>query len=275
MNLNAVKDFKVLVVGDAIRDKYVFVNPLGRSIKDPIISVAFEREEVYRGGVWAAAAHLTDFCAQVDVIDGNRVMTNTRFIEGVYNRKLFTIHQSSEESGENITLEIKHYDLVIVIDFGHGTMSDSLIDKISKEARFLVVNAQTNSQNFGFNVITKYKRADYIVLDELEARLAVHDNHSPLEDIILALGYKKIVITRGANGAIGFDGEFHREPAIAKIIIDTMGAGDAFLCVSAPYAAARFSIRDLIRIGNAAGAVKLGILGHRKSVTKREVEALL
>lgn len=271
MKLEAVSQLKVLVIGDAIYDRYVFVTALGKSIKETCISTKYEKEQVYRGGVWAGASHLEDLCASVDIFHGGRITTNTRYVEGVYNRKLFTLHEHSQKD-EGTTANIRDYDCVIVCDFGHGTMSPALIAQVTKEARFLAVNTQTNSQNYGFNLITKYPRADYVVLDELEARLAAHDNQSPLEDVILKLGHRKIIVTQGANGAIGFDGEFYREKAAADKVTDTLGAGDAFLCVSAPFACAMFGIRDLVRIGNVAGAIKVGILGHQGHVTKAELE---
>lgn len=274
MNLNAVKDYRVLIIGDAIYDRYVFVTPLGKSIKESVISVRYDREETYKGGIWAGASHISDLCQRVDVWHGTTITTNTRYLEGVYNRKLFTLHGSSRDGNEDYP-DVRSYDLVIVCDFGHGAMSAEFIARVTREARFLAVNTQTNSQNYGFNLITKYPRADYVVLDELEARLAAHDNVSPLEDVILKLGHRKIVVTRGANGAIGFDGEFYRAGPVAEKIVDTMGAGDAFLCVSAPFAAARFSIADLCRIGNVAGAIKVGILGHQGHVTKAELEKYL
>ena len=270
MNLDAVKNYRVLLIGDAIRDRYVFGKSLGKSIKESVLSVEFEREESYRGGVWAAASHIESLCATVDVMHGSRIMTNTRFVEGVYNRKLLTLHDAKEESAVT-DYDIPSYDLVIVTDFGHGTMTKELIDRVSKESRFLAVNAQTNSTNFGFNLITKYVRADYVVVDELEARLAAHDKHSPIEDVILALGYRKIVVTLGANGAIGFDGDFYRAKALTDQVVDTIGAGDAFLAMSAPFAKAMFSIKDLVTIGNAAGAAKVGIVGHRRSITKDDI----
>ena len=277
MNLEAVKDYKVLVIGDAIYDKYVFVSALGKSIKESVLSVSFSRAEEYKGGVWAAAEHLKTLC-NVSVWHGDKTTTNTRYIEEVYNRKLFTLHESRQESSSPYSGElpfIKDYDIVIVVDFGHGTMTKEMIDRVTNEARFLAVNTQTNSQNFGFNLITKYPRADYVVVDELEARPAAHDKDSLIEDVILKLGYKRIAVTLGAHGAIGFDGEFHREKAFNDRVVDTMGAGDAFLCVSAPFVKARFSIKDIVHIGNAAGAIKMGKLGHRGSVTKAELEAHL
>jgi bifunctional ADP-heptose synthase (sugar kinase/adenylyltransferase) len=270
VNFAAVKDFRILMVGDAIIDRYVFVRPLGKSIKESVLSVGYEREEEYRGGVWAAAAHLAEICSRVDVLHGPRVVVNTRFIEGVNNRKLFTLHE--ERAGEAAQeFDIGSYDAVIVADFGHGTMSPALIDRVSREARFLAVNAQTNSTNFGFNLVTKYQRADFVVIDELEARLAAHDRDSSIEDVILKLGYRKIIVTLGSRGAIGFDGGFHREKAMTDQVVDTMGAGDAFLAVAAPFAAARCSIRDLVQIGNAAGAAKVGVLGHQRAIRKEDL----
>lgn len=272
MNFDAVKDYRVLVVGDAIRDRYVFVRPLGKSMKESVISVGYDREESYKGGVWAAAGHLASLCAHVDVMHGPRVMVNTRFVEEHGNRKLLTLHELREEPA-SASFDIGAYDVVVVADFGHGTMTTELIERVSREARFLAVNAQTNSSNFGFNLITRYPRADYLVLDELEARLAVQDRSSDIEEVIYKLGYRKIVVTLGSRGAVGFDGEFYREPAKSGYALDTMGAGDAFLVVSAVFARAMFTIRDLVSIGNAAGAAKVGVVGHRRAIGKDDLEA--
>jgi sugar/nucleoside kinase (ribokinase family) len=148
------------------------------------------------------------------------------------------------------------------------------------EAKYLCINAQTNATNYGFNLITKYQSADLVVIDELEATLAAHDRNSSIEDVVRKLHsqgfYKKIIVTRGTKGAIGYDGkEFVHAPALTDKVTDSMGAGDAFLAVTSPFAAAGFSLGDLIRIGNAAGAVKVQIVGHRSSVTKEALSERL
>lgn len=270
MNLEAVKHLRVLIIGDAIRDRYVFVRPLGKSTKESVISLKHEREEIYRGGVWAAAAHIEGLCARVDIMHGPMVMWSTRFVESQSTRKLFTIHEARLE-GVSRSYVVGDYDLVIVADFGYGTMSPELIEWVAQEARFLAVNAQTNSNNLGFNMITRYRRADFVVIDELEARLAAQDRDSDIERVIEKLGYRKMVVTLGSNGAIGFDGEFYREPAQADRVVDTIGAGDAFLVVSSLFAAAGFGIKDLVSIGNLAGAAKVGVVGHRRAISKEEL----
>ena len=59
-----------------------------------------------------------------------------------------------------------------------------------------------------------------------------------------------------------------RVPAFTKTVVDTVGAGDAFLTITAPLVAAGGDIEDVAFIGNAAGAIKVGIVGHRNSVEK-------
>ena len=275
IEFDKVKDYRVLLVGDAIMDEYVYVAPIGKAIKENALSALTGRREVFKGGVWAAAAHVRNFCAQVDIFTRPNVMWNTRLVDEIYLRKLFVLHELRPNDETPQDWDIRSYDLVIVTDFGHGTLTQELIARLSKEARFLAVNAQTNSTNYGFNLITKYPRADYVVIDEIEARLAAHDKESPIEDVILKLSFKNIIVTMGTKGAVGFDGSFERQSALTDKVVDTIGAGDAFLCVTAPFAAARYSMRELVQIGNAAGAVKVGIVGHRKSVDREMLREAL
>ena len=73
-----------------------------------------------------------------------------------------------------------------------------------------------------------------------------------------------------SHGCVGYeDGhELVSVPAFTSTVVDTVGAGDAFFAITAPLAAAGGSMDRLAFIGNAAGAIKVGIVGHRKSVEK-------
>ena len=274
MNLDAVKDYKVLIIGDWIIDEYRYVRPIGKAIKENAMSVQLEGSDIFQGGVWAGAAHLEDFCKQVDVMCGDSIMRNIKYVESTYKHKLFSVH-CKEPSFEVAEYDIPSYDLVIMADFGHGAITPKLIDRVTKEAKYLAVNAQTNSTNYGFNMITKFPRADFVVIDELEARLAAHDKEGAIEDVILKLGFNHVIVTLGKEGAIGYDGDFVRAKARVEHVVDTIGAGDAFLCVASPFARAGIGMADLLRIGNAAGAVKTGILGHQTAVTKEAMKAYL
>lgn len=274
MNFGVVENYKVLLVGDGIIDEYIYVTPIGKSIKENIISTSYVGSETFRGGVWAGANHIKDFCKVVDVMTGPTIMTNRRFVDKTYNHKLFTVHEK-KNGAQWDDFDIPSYDLVIVTDFGHGAITPELIERLNRESKYLAVNAQTNSTNFGFNLITKFSRADFVVIDELEARLAAHDRDSDIQSVISGLGFDHIIVTLGKNGAVGYDGEFHYAEAMTRTALDTIGAGDAFLCVTAPFAKSGMPMDDLLRIGNAAGAIKCGIIGHQSSVTRKGMEECL
>ena len=276
MNLDAVADYKVLVVGDAIYDRYRFCESMGRSTKDAVISARFQREEQYRGGVWASAEHIKDLCKTVDVWHGNTAVINTKYI-GRYAQKLFAVHEVKTLDGSDVPMDIGAYDVVIVFDYGHGFLTVDLRERITKEAKYLAVNAQTNSSNFGFNRVNeKWPEANLCVIDEVEARLAAHEADIPIEDVIRKLPYPKIIVTMGGIGSIGYDGfAFCHDKALTDRPVDLLGAGDAVLAVVAPFAKAGLPMRDLVHLGNVAGAIKVGILGHQQRVTRAALEAQL
>jgi bifunctional ADP-heptose synthase (sugar kinase/adenylyltransferase) len=270
--IESVKDYNVCFVGDTIVDEYHYVTALGKSSKEHLISTLYQDKETFRGGVEAAANHARSFCKSVHLWRSPKVTRKVRFVDKVYTRKLFEVHY--EEEGSAPTNLMMDFDATVVTDFGHGFITGEEVPML-QTARFLAVNAQTNSANIGYNLITKYSRADYIVVDEPEARLAAQDKDSHIQEVILKLALgrcNKFVVTHGVYGAVGYDGErFHTCAAFTDRVVDTLGAGDCFFAVTAPMAKTG-SIQDLLLIGNAAGALKCQIVGHRKSITK---EALI
>ena len=166
-------------------------------------------------------------------------------------------------------------DVVVVTDFGHGLLNKNTIELLKERAPFLAVNAQSNSANHGFNLISKYDRSDYICIDGPEARLAVHDKYASLETILQdslpkQIDCSKMVITQGKNGCLVFDSKngLSKVPALTSTIVDTVGAGDAFFALTAPLVASGLPMEQIGFLGNAAYAIKYGIVWHRKSVQK-------
>jgi sugar/nucleoside kinase (ribokinase family) len=164
---------------------------------------------------------------------------------------------------------------VIAADFGHGLIAPSSIAALTANARFLAVNAQSNSANLGYNLITRYPRADYICIDAPEARLAVGDRVAPVGDIAHRITAElvdcaRIIVTQGKHGCVTYQrgGIAHTIPAFARNVVDTLGAGDAFLAVTSPLVAAGGAMHRVGFIGNVVGALKVEIVGHRGSIEK-------
>lgn len=263
---------RVLFVGEAIEDEYRFVEPLGRPSKEAIIAGRVLRSETYSGGVAAAYRHATNFC-QAAFTHQTGILRKARYLteDG---RKLFEAQELDAVTPWSGILG--GHDHLAVTDFGHGFLPAGA--PLLGRGLYLAIACQTNAANAGFNLITKYPAADYIVIDEPEARLAAGDRDSPIEDVMRRLAHgrcPRFVVTHGRHGAYALEcGEFYSLPAMSDRVVDTMGAGDAFFAVTA--CMARLSpefggLRTLLAIGNAAGAVKCGILGHRAAVTKAAV----
>ena len=275
--IESVKDYRVLFVGETIVDEYHYVTALGKSPKEHLIPVLYHDQEVFRGGVIAAANHVRSFCKTVDICTGAAPVRKVRYVESFSNsyglKKLFEVQYNQGHPSAVDGCFYGDYDVVVVADFGHGYITSDMIEKLCKMP-YIAVAAQTNSSNIGYNPITKYPRADYIVVDEPEARLAVGDRVSPIPELMAKLALSrcnKIAVTHGRHGSYGLQaGKFIQRPAFPNKTLDTMGAGDAFFAVTAPMSKTG-DIHDLLLIGNAAGAIKCEIPGHRESVTKSKL----
>lgn len=271
--IESVSDYNVTFIGDRIIDEYRYVVPLGKSAKENLIPVRSISSEVFNGGVEAAAEHVRGLVKTVNV-RASGLTRKIRFVDENYLRKLFEVqHHTEAQSFEHTT--IPGSDCIVVCDFGHGAISPQMIKTLEESPHYLAVSAQTNSSNIGFNLITKYRKADYVVIDEPEARLAASDRTSSIEDVIYKLAhgcFSKMIVTHGRHGATGWSDEsgFRHCNSFGDRALDTMGAGDAFFAVTAPMSK-HGSIKDLLLIGNAAGSLKTQIIGHRRSITKAEL----
>lgn len=176
----------------------------------------------------------------------------------------------------NLEELVPQYDLVVVCDYGHGLLDNKAIQIIEQKAKFVVVNCQTNSSNFGMNMITKYHRADSFVVDERELHLpfgqSLEDEYCLLRKLRQQLGSKFAWVTLGAKGALGIDHmEETKMPALTLHVKDTVGAGDAFYAMSALCAVNGMPIDVATLLSNAAGAIKTNVVGNSRSIRKVDV----
>ena len=219
--LDLMKDMKVLVLGDTIVDRYTYVIPRGRAIKDPILSTQFYKREDYAGGVLAVANHISSYVDEVQVVTlmGDRnprlefiegstaenVVLQTftkenspttikeRFIDFYRGHKLFKIEYMedtpiSEKLSDKITKflsrELPKYDLVVVSDYGHGFINENIRDVLQEKSNFLALNVQSNSSNMGYNYINHYESPDFITMDEEELRLPLMMRFEEIGEVI-------------------------------------------------------------------------------------------
>ncbi len=282
---------RILFVGERILDVYQYVQGLGRASKELMLATVEVNLESFDGGVVAASKH-GDW-PMAKIVSSPHEMVKLRYVDSDFNRKILDVYDKrylTLDEGERDDLRaqledaIGWADVTIVLDFGHGLLGRFERRQL-QHAGWLAVNAQTNAGNYGFNPVSNYDDgAKFVCIDEPEARLAVQDQFKSLYEVTMAIetlnGCHQYLITRGRNGAFWRNGFATGEaPPLAHGGIDTMGAGDAVMAVTAPLVHVGLELELAAFVGNIVGAIKIGTVGHRTHVKRGEiiqtVEALL
>lgn len=305
-----IENIKVLVIGETIIDEYNYVKPMGKVPKDNLVASKYLTKEIFAGGILAVANHIAGFCNNVDLVSAlggksshenfvrnnlkknvnakfffeeeGKTILKKRFLDSAFFNKMFEVYyfddkDISESLSKKITkyLEnvISKYDLVIVNDYGHGFFTQEIIDVLIKKANFLAVNTQTNSANFGFNLITKYSKANYVCIDEPEARLATQKKRGDIcevaDEIFKKINVKELIITRGHLGSVAKEKgkKVSKVPVFSVDIVDRVGAGDAFFAITSLLAVKKeVPMEALAFVGNAVGALQVAVMGNKTPV---------
>jgi bifunctional ADP-heptose synthase (sugar kinase/adenylyltransferase) len=312
----------VLVVGETIIDEYEYCEALGKSGKEPVLASRRLGMDRFAGGVLACANHTASFADQVDVFtllgEGldeeafvrkslkpnvnliarekphSPTIVKKRFVEKYLSQKMFEVYQMNDEPldpqsdfelCEHLAGILPQYDVVIVADYGHGMLSPGAVDVLTRKSRFLAVNTQSNAGNHGFNMISKYDRAEYVCLAgrefALETRSRRFTDPEMLAHVAERLHCPKVMMTRGNRGCLYHTrpDRYTSGPALAAQVVDRVGAGDAVLCVTSLAVAMGAPPEIVTFLANIVGAEAVSILGNQRSIERiplyRHIECLL
>jgi bifunctional ADP-heptose synthase (sugar kinase/adenylyltransferase) len=229
--LESIRDLRVLVVGEAIIDEYVYCEVLGKAGKEPILAARFTAEERFVGGILAIANHVAAVAHSVTALTflGDRdcqeefirreadpkvefeflrmrdapTIVKRRFIESYPLQKLFELYVMNGEASDDpqqsaaliaaIERMLPDFDVVLVADYGHGMLNEAAVKVLCERSPFLAVNTQMNADNRGFNTVSKYPRADFVSASETEIRLEARSRKKDLREIVAQIAGRSAV----------------------------------------------------------------------------------
>lgn len=308
-------NLRILVVGDTIIDQYAYLKVQGLTSKNRIISGRFLDQQTHLGGALAVFRHVKEFTPLVrfvsllgtepwvdELLAGTladhedatirdpsfTTVVKKRYVEPLLSEneisKLFSINFLNDEPPSqaiqerllaNLRREMRSCDAVLLADFGHGLMQEKIRTLVQEEAPFLVLNCQTNSNNHGFNIITRqYQRADAFSLDNQEMMLSCGHRHfdpdRELAAIATTFGSNCAWFTRGSVMTHGYaiDTPPVHIPPLVTDVTDTVGAGDAFFSVAGLAATSRLPLDISTFLGQLAGAQAVNIVGNERPISK-------
>jgi rfaE bifunctional protein kinase chain/domain/rfaE bifunctional protein nucleotidyltransferase chain/domain len=223
-SLDSLRGLRVLIVGEAILDEYVYVDQMGKSSKEPVLAMRYTSQEQFVGGALAIANHMASVIEDVSLLTflGSRdsreefirislapnvnptflykqdspTIVKRRYVETNLLQKLFEVYTFNDEfldrSDNDIfttRLEgmVADYDLVVVADYGHGILTHEAIDAIQNNAKFLAVNTQQNAANIGYHTLSRYSRANFVCTNESELRSDSRTRLGDIEPLMLTL----------------------------------------------------------------------------------------
>jgi len=184
--LRTVTNSKVLILGEAIIDEYIYCDALGRVTKDPLIAFEKRTKQTHLGGVLAVAKHFSGLGINSSVIskwattdhefvrsevstnkaiklinlESNKSIKKTRYVDRSSNARVFESYELPNESDSSTSpKEIKDtirehevsFDHLVVMDYGHNFFDHQKAAEYMNFGVPVTVNTQSNAGNRGFN----------------------------------------------------------------------------------------------------------------------------
>ena len=307
---------KIILIGDPLLDIIKFVLPSGKSNKNNIIATRFIKEEINLGGTLLVLNFIAQFYKSVEflfvgnnqefnflknkinknvkikfILSDNKIIRKNRYIDNYNNNKFFQVNENEDvRFSKKIQAQIFNYvkekfnkvDKILFYDFGYNYSYPELGSLLKKFSNKLILNCQTNSYNFGFNLASKYEQSEILGIDENELRLLVQDKDSALEKIIkdnkkLFKKIKTLIVTQGKIGCyILNNNKISFIPTMLKPNIDTTGSGDIFLSMFSILSLSnKFNVDEISIISHVAAGLHANELGNRFNLNKEYISKVL
>ena len=266
---------KMHLLGEQIVDEYIYAQAEGKSPKENIVTYRRLGSRVFPGGIRGISNHIQGLATVSLVNKPADAIMKRRYVIKPFYQKVFSTVTRHEVPPFFIPDAMP--SPLLVADYGHGLIRGKTAARnIAERTQWLALMVQSNSLNWGYNLLTKWPRADYFVADEAEIRLARSDRWTPIQDLLVE-EYTRLhatigVVTMGHEGCMVYDGkDMVTIPALATKVVDRMGAGDAFLAWTAPLAFLGAPIDIIAFVGNVAGGIQVGIVGNEEPVDRQMV----
>lgn len=291
IEIPAFNKAKVLIVGDLMLDSYLYGSTSRVSPEAPVPIVEVCENDNRAGGAANVALNITslggqafllglvgndptadaladilrsfnvdyDFCRIPDfptikklrVVSHNQQLIRLDFEKKFHNLDFSCLLKSYKE-------KIKNFDVVILSDYGKGTLgcSKELID-IANDANVPVI---VDPKGKDFSI---YRRATIVKpnINEFEAVVGKCSSEDDIKTKALTLinkyELKALLVTRGADGMtlVEKDGNTFSIPTHAREVFDVTGAGDTVTAILGASLAAGENLYESIILANAAAGI--------------------
>lgn len=287
---------RVLVVGDAMLDRYWFGAVDRISPEAPVPVVRVNREQERLGGAANVALNVKTLGAQASLItvvgddEPGRTLRKLTESAGVaahmgVDPQLYTIvklrvigrsqqliridfenqpdHEVLKEALGEFERLLPQHDAVLFSDYGKGGLEHipTMIRLARQAGKPVLIDPKGSdySRYAGATVITPNRAELAHVIGSWSSEAQLHERAQALRREHHLDG---LLLTRSEEGMSLFDAQGHTQvPAQAREVFDVTGAGDTVIATMAAMLACGLSLREAMPIANRAGGIVVGKFG--------------
>jgi D-glycero-beta-D-manno-heptose-7-phosphate kinase len=291
-----VRQARVLVVGDAMLDRYWFGDVERISPEAPVPVVRVNREEYRLGGAANVALNARTLGAKASLMTVVGADEAAKRLESLLQAQdvgvllgcdpqLYTIvklrvigraqqliridfenapnHEVLASMLAEFERVIHNFDSIVFSDYGKGGLTHvgAMIAVARQAGKPVLIDPKGSdySRYAGATVITPNRAELAQVIGAWRDEAALHANAQALRE---NLGLDALLLTRSEEGMSLFDGHGHMGvPAQAREVFDITGAGDTVIATMAALLGAGVPMREAVPIANRAGGIVVGKFG--------------
>lgn len=296
---------RVLVVGDAMLDRYWYGAVERISPEAPVPVVRIDREEDRFGGAANVAYNVVSLGAQASLLTvvgqdeashkleslvkdsgiqaffgrDPRLQTTVKLRVIGRQQQLLRLDFENSPGHEALAMQtetfcqiLPQHDVVLLSDYGKGGLDhvSNIIATARAQAKPVLIDPKGSDYS-------RYSQANVITPNRAELQQVIGPWRDEAElitktqNLRQALQLEAILLTRSEEGMTLFDaqGQCH-EKAMAREVFDVTGAGDTVIATLAALLGAGLGLREAMPLANRAGGVVVGKFGTA-AVTYKEL----
>jgi len=297
LHASALREARVLVVGDAMLDRYWFGEVERISPEAPVPIVKIDHEEERAGGAANVARNAAALGAQVTLLSvvgadepGARLEALLK-LEGVHTQlhhdrgikttvklrviagrkqQLLRVDFETPPGHEVLASKLRDFermlesaDVVILSDYGKGGLTHivKMIGLARRAGKTVLVDPKGEDYS-------RYRGATLITPNRLEFRQVAgswkdeRELTERAQQLRRKLDAQALLVTRGGEGMTLFqDGARFHVATQAREVSDVSGAGDTVIATLAVALASGASLRDAVQLANRAAGIAVGKFG--------------
>lgn len=242
----------ILVIGDAMIDRYIYGSVERISPEAPVPVFVYEHSEDREGGAGNVASNIRALGGHAPVMSGIIPPIKERYIVG--GQQIFRCDREEIMPADPMEIDLTGYDALVVSDYCKGTIGPWINPIINKAACPVIVDTKNPDWRW-------FKGATVITPNEKEYQAASKEYTVPT--ILMTCGEHGMVLMEQGNAPV-------RIPAQAKQVYDVTGAGDTVVAALAIGLASGMSMLEAANLANKAAGIVVGKRGTA-TVTMEEL----